>query len=391
MDSIKIHDVQQRLKAAKLDGWLLYDFRRNNDIAVKLLEIPPERILTRRFFYWIPQQGDPVKILHQIEPGVLSHLPGELQTYATWQDLESSLRRALQNAHTVAMEYSPKNNLPYVSRVDAGTFEFISSWGVQIHSSADLIAAPLSSAEIESHLEAADFLDTTASLVWKWIAAKLRRGEPLTEWDVQNYILEEMEVHGFGAEEGVICAVNAHSADPHYHAQQGSCFSIQADDLILIDMACRKKGSNTIYADITRIASARPSQRQKSIFDVVRAAQKTATSLVEQRIAVGKPMAGYEVDDAARNVIREAGYGSFFIHRTGHNLGLQVHGPGTHMDNYETHDDRLICPNTCFTIEPGIYLPGEFGVRLEYDLLIFNGKVRVTGGTQEAITLLEID
>lgn len=287
------------------------------------------------------------------------------------------------------MEYSPRNALPAISKVDAGTVELIRSLGVEVVSSANLLQSRWDEHKWQSHLAAAAALDAIAAETWEWIPRRLTDG--LTEYAVQQFILERLAARDCLSDDPPICAVNAHSADPHYVPPKEGSAGIQKGDFILIDLWCRKRGEGTVYADITRVgvAAQKPTARQEEIFGIVREAQEAATDLVRERFAQKRPLMGWEVDQAAREVIQRSGYGDFFIHRTGHNIDMRDHGPGAHMDNYETHDDRVVLPLTCFSIEPGIYLPGEFGVRLEYDLFVHaDGRCQVTGGIQTGIETL---
>lgn len=390
----KISHVQELLSQADLDGWLLYDFRHSNDLACQFLELGADAFMTRRFFYWIPRQGAPVKIVHGIEDKVLVHVPGEKIRYRTWQELEKAIQDTLKGARKVAMEYSPRNALPYVSKVDAGTVELVRSFGVDVVSSADLLQ-PFTSVwnekKLKSHLVAAAVLSQVADQVWELLSHSLKGGKFLTDYQVQQFMLERFAAHQCIAQDAPICAVNAHTADPHYIPVQERAVLIKPGDFVLIDLWCKKNEHEAAYADITRVAVAGqyPTNHQQTVFDIVRRAQKAATELVRTRFAEKKPLRGWEVDQAARDVIDEAGYRDYFIHRTGHNIDVQDHGPGAHMDNYETHDDRLVVPGTCFSIEPGIYLPGEFGVRLEHDVFVHkDGRVQVTGGEQDQIVCL---
>lgn len=393
MFKVKLQNTQENLVNLGLDGWLLYDFRRSNDLACQFLEFPPERLVTRRFFYWIPTSGEPVKLVQAIESKILDFLPGKLETYRTWHELIQKLCDLLYGAKQVAMEYSEKGALPYVSKVDAGTIEMVRSLGVKVVSSANLLlsSSKWDEGQLSSHLQAAEALDMTAEETWDFIKDSLLSGKQITEYDVQQFILERFAVRGCVSNDPPIAAINANTANPHYIPEKDTSLAIHKGDFILIDLWCRKKEEGSVYADITRvgIAAANPSRRQNEIFSIVKQAQEAATALVRERMFQQKPLLGWEVDQAARDVIETAGFGEFFIHRTGHNIDILDHGPGTHMDNFETHDDRLVLPQTCFSIEPGIYLPGEFGIRLEYDLYIHQDrKVEITGGIQTQIKTL---
>jgi Xaa-Pro aminopeptidase len=386
----KIADTQVELKKNQIDGWLFYDFRRSNDLACQFLNISNETLLTRRYFYWIPSEGEPVKIVSSIEDP-LKHLPGQTKKFKSWQQLEEILKETLRNSKRVAMEYSPRNAIPYISKVDAGTVELIREFGVEVVSSSDLLqkySSMLTENQLEMHLVAADVLDKTANKTWNWIFENIKKGTRIDEYQVQQFILNEIKSHKCLTQDLPICAVNANSADPHFSPDKLNSSEIKPGDFILIDLWCKLDEKEAVYADITRVgvAAERSTLKQQEIFSIVQQAQQAATELVKQRYGQGKPLQGWEVDQAARDVIESAGYGDFFVHRTGHNIGISDHGNGAHMDNFETKDLRYLLPQTCFSIEPGIYLPGEFGVRLEYDVYLGKeGEVLVTGGIQDQL------
>jgi Xaa-Pro dipeptidase len=393
----KIADVQNTLKKQNIDGWLLYDFRRSNNLACSFLEIPEQTMLTRRFFYWIPKSGNPVKIVSSIEVKTLQNLPGDLKPYTTWQELEEIIQSLLQGSKTIAMEYSPRNCIPYVSKVDAGTMEVIKGFGVNVVSSADMLQQYTSvwdKEKWELHLQAADVVSNAVDRVWKFISEQLKTKMKVTEYDVQQLIMAELQKNYCIFEGNPICAVNAHSADPHYSPTKESHSVIKGGDFILIDLWCKKNLPRATYADITRVgvAASKPSKKQQEIFDLVKNARDQATEFIKQRFSSKKQVTGWEIDQVSRDVIEKGGYGKYFIHRTGHNINESDHGEGAHIDNFETHDSRQILPGTCFSIEPGIYLPDEFGVRLEYNVFVHpNGQVEVTGGIQDAIECLSKD
>lgn len=390
----KVEEAQKYLKEIHADGWLLYDFHGNNELARRFLEIPHHQMTTRRFFYWIPTVGKPVKIVHAIEAHALDGAEGEKRSYKSWQSLEAELKRALHGAKKVAMEYSPKNQIPYVSKVDGGTIDLVRSFGVEVVSSADFLAhftAVLSESQIQSQLRAARGCDEVVNEAWKWIAEHLKQGKKLTEYDVQQKIAADFKKRGLISDHDPIVGVNGHSADPHYEPLKGKSSLIQRGDFILIDLWAKEEGEGAVFGDLTRVAvaDAKPTEKQKEIFHIVRKAQKGAIELVKSRFRDKKRLEGWEVDEAARKVIRDAGYGDFFLHRTGHNIEVELHGSGAHMDNLEMHDIRPILKGTCFSIEPGIYLAGEFGVRLELDLIVhLDGRVEVSGGEQDEIVCL---
>jgi len=386
-----IKEVQRHLAGEGFDGWLLYDFKRSNDLACAFLEIPHEAHLTRRFFYWIPAKGEPVAIVSIIEPHVLNHLPGEKRLFLEWQAMEKHLGDILRGKKRIAMEYAPRCSMPYVSKVDAGTLEIVRSFGVEIGTSASFLqyyTCVWTDKQLQSHLGAADVLDNTAAKTWEFIGSSLAQGRPITEYDVQQFILGQIEESGCVMDGEPIAAVNANSANPHYMPAKSSGLPVKKGDFILIDLWCKKKGPDSVYADITRVAVAarEATERQNEIFHIVRKAQKAAADFVQERVSKKQPVRGCEADAVCRKAIADAGYGKYFIHRTGHNIHTETHGPGAHLDSLETNDERLLIPRTCFSIEPGIYIPGEFGVRLEHDVYIGEtGSIRITGGVQEKI------
>ena len=390
----KIAKVQDLLKKENIDGWLLYDFQKRNPLALEFLQIASSSHLTRRFFYWIPASGVPVKIVHEIESHVLAALPGKALSYFTWQMLEAHLQSLLKGKKRVAMEYSPRNAIPSISLVDAGTVELIREMVEEVVSSSVLIqpfTSVLTSLQRQSHLEAAEVLDHVAGYTWEFIAEQIRKDEKITEYDVQKFMVLEMDKAGCLFEGRPICAVNANSSNPHYCPTKENHQLIQRGDFVLIDLWCKKKTEGSVYADISRVAvvDSKCNKKQQTIFSLVKKAQEAATDLVTDRCSKGIEVRGSEVDMAARLVIEEAGYGKYFIHRTGHNIYTQAHGPGAHLDSLETYDERVLLPGTCFSIEPGVYIPGEFGVRLEYDVYIgLDLSVTVTGGVQEEIRRL---
>lgn len=392
----KLEEVQKQLMNQKIDGWLLYDFRGNNPLAYQFLEIPKGKGLTRRFFYWIPRHGDPIKIVPLIEPHTLDHLPGIKKNYRSWQELEKVLFPITIENRRIAMEYSPYGALPIISKIDGGTIDLIRCNGAEVISSANLIqryTSVWSEEQVKGHFQAAHVLDEVADLTWAFIEQSLGMNRLINEYDVQQFMLAEIEKRGCTALDAPTCAVNEHSADPHYFPQAATASPISKGDFILIDLWCKVKQAKAVYADITRVAvaAAQPSSRQQQIFDLVKQAQQETTEFIRHHYEKNLPLEGWQVDQFCRDIITKAGYSEFFIHRTGHNIGEDVHGPGANLDNFETHDVRLLLPGTCFSVEPGIYLPNEFGVRLEYDVYLdHKGFLKITGGIQNQLVCLGI-
>lgn len=390
----KIHDVQKHLGKEKIDGWLLYDFNGINSLAREFLNIRSEELITRRFFYWIPAQGEPIKILHVIEPHVISDLPGAVLSYLKWQELEAQLKHVLAEKKTVAMEFSPRNAIPYLSKVDAGMVDLVRSFHVEVVSSGSFLqyfTCVLDAEQFQLHEEAANLLDQAVAEAWEKISNDLRKAVKINEYQVQQFIADRIVSKGFMAEGFPIIGVNAHSADPHYEPAKEGSTEIKKGDFILIDCWCKKKHPKGIYADICRVgvADSQATEKQNEVFSIVRSAQKAATEFVIGKYSKGESVKGYEVDQVSRKFIENKGYGKYFTHRTGHNIYTKDHGPGAHIDSLETQDLRELIPRCCFSIEPGIYLPGEFGVRLEYDVFLGDrGKVHLTGGHQDEILKL---
>ena len=313
--------------------------------------------------------------------------------YSAWKLFESHLKEVLQGKKTIAMEYSPRGAIPTASKVDGGMLDLVREQGVNVVSSASFLqnfTCVWTDEQYMMHKEAAEVLDTIAMTTWGWIRDRLKQDEQITEYTVQQYILTEMKKHKCVMEGAPICGVNQNSANPHYNPQMKGCRSIKKGDFILIDLWCKRDLPRAVYADITRVAVAgAPTKRHQEIFQIVRNAQKAGTDLVRERVQKRKEVRGAEVDDACRKVIVDAGYGDYFTHRTGHNIHMDDHGPGANIDGFETLDDRLLIPKTCFSIEPGIYLPKEFGVRLEYDIYINeNHSIEVTGGIEDKLFVL---
>lgn len=389
----KIDRVQKLLNEQNIDGWLLYDFRKSNPLACKFLDIPKDQLLTRRFFYWIPKKGAPIKLISYVE-NPLIHLPGNTEQFLSWHQLEESLQKVLGGSKKVAMEYSPKNSIPEISRVDAGTIELIRGFNIEVVSSGDLLqefTCVWDLSKIESHRRAAKVLEMALDKAWDFIASALKSGQSITEYDVQQLIVKECEKQNCLTEHPPICAVNQHSANPHYTPDKKGASLIQKEDFILIDLWCKEDAPHSVYADFTQVgvASKKPSDKQEEVFAIVKEARDAALGFIKERQAKGVPIFGFEIDTVCREVIETSGYGEFFVHRTGHNIDELDHGPGAHIDNLETHDTRKILPNSCFSIEPGIYLPGEFGVRLECDVILHEkGVVEITGSPQDSIKTL---
>jgi Xaa-Pro dipeptidase len=386
--SMDITGIQSDLRAAKLDGWLFYDFRGRDPIAQHILNLP-EGMRTRRWFYFVPAKGTPKKLVHKIEPESLAALPGETLYYAGQDELRKNVKRILGRARNVAMQYSPKNAIPYVAMVDAGTIELVRSCRVKVVSSADLVQkyeACWTPEQVESHQSAGVAIDRIVREAFQLAAKSVREKKILTEFDLKNWILKEFDTAGIWTEEGPDIAVNAHASDPHYGPTAESASPIREGDLLLLDVWGKKRTAGSVYYDVTWMGylGAKVPEKYAKVFGVVREARDKAVDLIRKNISAGKPLQGWQVDKAARTVIEKAGYGKYFFHRTGHSLGERVHGNGVNMDGLETHDVRHLIPRTCNSIEPGIYLP-EFGIRSEVNMYIDEREARITGAIQKEI------
>ena len=388
MGKFNLEKIQSFLKQMNLDAWLLYDFRKSNEIAQNILDIPKESHLTRRFYYFIPKDGTPVKIVNAIEAFHLDHLPGLQLKYSSHASLSNHLKETLKGVKKIAMEYSHLNAIPYVSKVDAGTLEQVKSYGVEIVTSGDLISlfdAVWSEEQYIENVPVANRLTEIAHEAFSFIKEKTLAGISLTEFDVQQFIDEKIAEAGYETEPPIIVGVNENSGNPHYAPDENNHNEIKRGDFVLIDLWAKQKKANGVWADITWTGYMGDSVPEKyvKIFKIVAEARDTAFNLVASRFKDKKEIRGYEVDDASREIITKAGYGDYFFHRTGHSITTDLHGSGAHMDDYETKDERLLLPSTSFSIEPGIYLP-EFGVRTEIDVFIKpNGEVIATGGERQ--------
>ena len=381
----RIPEIQSALAEAGLDGWLFACFQNNDPIALDLLGLSGEgKLVSRRCYYLVPREGEPKKLVHAIESGMLDHLPGSKTVYLPWQQHREELTKLVSGHRRLACQYSPNNELPTVSRLDAGTVELLRAAGAEVVSSANLaqfFAATWSPEQLEGHRRANVHLHRIALEAFNRVADTLRRDGEIDEYAVQRFILDAFDLAGLWTESDPIVGVNAHSADPHYQPGPDLSSPIRKGDFLLIDLWAKEKTPGSVYADITwvGVCDASPADRHQEVFSIVSAARDASWELVKSRFP-HQPVCGYEVDDAARNVIRQAGYGDLFIHRTGHSIGITDHGQGANMDNLETHDTRQLLPMTGFSIEPGIYIQGDFGVRSEINVALTREAPEITGG-----------
>jgi Xaa-Pro aminopeptidase len=385
---MNLAEIQSALAEAKLDGWLFYDHHRRDPIAYRVLGIEPQKC-SRRWYYLIPSAGEPRKLVHRIEKSALDGLPGEAQEYSSWREQHEALGKMLTATKTVAMQYSHLNDIPYVGLVDAGTVELVRSFGVEVVTSADLVQlfeARWSDAAFESHLETGSAVHALVRRAFELIRDSVRAGKSIGEYEVQQEIFRLYEGFGIRADEPLAICVNENTGNPHYSPTAASSQPIRQGDFVLVDAWAKLPMPGAVYFDITwtGFVGEEVPARYTEIFEIVKEARDTAVDFIQQAVRAGRPIRGYQVDDAARGVITRHGYGDYFVHRTGHSIGEDVHGNGANMDNFEMRDDRRIIPRTCFSIEPGIYFP-EFGVRSEVNVYVEEHDARVTGAIQQAI------
>jgi Xaa-Pro dipeptidase len=383
--------IQAALRDRNIDGWLFYDHHHRDPIAYRVLGLPAHLMVTRRWFYLIPAEGQPVKLVHKIEAGHLDSLPGSKREYAAWQELFDHVKAMLSGQRDIAMQYSPNNLVFYISLVDAGTIELIRGLGKNVVSSGDLVAqfeATWNEEQIKTHFQARDAVDAITAAAFQEIGRRVRAGGT-TEYDIQRWFMEAFDRENLVTDDPPIVAVNAHAGNPHYEPHAENPAPIREGDLVLLDVWAKKNVPDAVYYDITWMGflGQAPTDHVRELFQVVRDARDVGVKTVQDAVASGRHIAGWEVDRAVRGHIKKAGYGESFIHRTGHSIGTEVHANGANMDDLEIHDERRILPNSCFSIEPGIYLP-ELGVRSEINVLVRPGLAEVTGKIQREIVTI---
>jgi len=388
--------IQRELKAAGVDGWLLYDFHNRDAIAYRVLGLEFGKFTSRRWFYWIPAVGEPVRLVSKVEATKLDQLPGEKRKYLSWKELHGSLREVLGGARKVAMQWSPTANIPYVSVVDGGTIDLVRSLGYEVVSSAGLVQtfqAVLDDAAFRSHVEAGERVQGIKDEAFALIGSELKAGRTLTQYDVQQFIIKRFGEEGLtNMGENPIVGTNEQPADPHFEPTPENARPIKRGDTVLIDLWAKLDQPGSIFYDITwcGFVGTSPPAGYVEIFNTVRDARDAAVAFIRKRYEARQPVHGWEVDDACRAVVEKAGYGPYFIHRTGHSIGEEVHGNGVNIDNLETKDERLLVPGICFSIEPGIYLEGEMAVRAEINVFITpQGSVEVVGAVQKDLILVD--
>jgi Xaa-Pro aminopeptidase len=379
-------EIAGALRAANIDGWLFYDFRMSDPIAYRILGIPQKGITSRRWFIFIPAAGEPCAIVSAVEAHRLDALAGVRRiVYRSEREMVAALADLLKGCRCIAMNYSPECAIPYVSRVDAGTVELVRSLGVEVVTAADLIQrfeAVLTAAQLAGHRRAAAGLREIVNESFAEISRRVRGHLPCTEFTMQNFVLGRIAAHNLHTDEAPIVATNANAANPHFGPSEEQDTPIRRGDLVLIDLFAKERDADSIYGDLTWMGSVsdRVDDEHARIFQLVAAARDAAVAMIQGRVNDARPVSGEEADRAARAVIEAAGFGDQFVHRTGHSIGREVHGTGCNLDSLETRDHRMLIDHTCFSVEPGIYLPGKFGVRSELDMTIEDGRAEISGG-----------
>src|SRR5947208_1909002 len=361
----RVTEIQTALRDAKLDGWLFYDFRHSDPLAYRILRLDEKMFASRRWFYYIPASGEPVKIVQSIEQFKLDTLPGKKLVFRGWKELHERLREVLGTAakgskRRIAMQYSPMNDIPYISRVDAGTIELVRSFGVEPVTSAELVQkfeAVFSPTQHQMHVEASDKMHRIIQEAFAEIARRVRAEEPTTEWDIAQFMLRRYSEEGM-QQEPMIVAVNANTANTHHMPTKEKNSPIRRGDFVLIDAATKLNKPEAVATDQTWTAYVGDSvpEEYSRIFNIVREARDAAVDFVRNNIRAGKSIRGAEVDDVARGVITRAGFGEQFTHRTGHSIGEETHGNGVNIDDFESSDSRAVGPGVCVAIATGIYL-----------------------------------
>jgi Xaa-Pro dipeptidase len=388
---MNVEEIQSELRKQNLDGWLFFDHHQRDALAYRVLGFAPAGHVTRRWYYLIPAEGAPTGLVHNVEAAMLNPLPGAKARYSSWQDQIGGVRNLLTGRRRIAMQYSPQCAIPYVSMVDAGTLELVRGMGVEVVSSADLIQhfeARWNEESLQSHLEAGRRVDQVRRQAFELIGARVHGGQTISEYEVQQFIRDEFQRAGLFTDHGPIVGVNANASNPHYEPTAEESQPIRAGDFVLIDMWAKLDQPRSVYYDITWTGvCGEATAEMKNVFAIVRDARDRAVERVKKAVAAREEIRGFEVDDAARGYIREKGFGEYFVHRTGHSIGEDVHGSGANMDNLETHDERKVAAWTCFSVEPGIYLP-RFGVRSEVNVFVGENDARVTGEIQKELVAI---
>jgi Xaa-Pro dipeptidase len=389
---MNLDQIQAALREQKIAGWLLCDFRNRDVLAYRVLGLDFAEMNSRRWYYWIPAKGEPRKLVHAVEKQKLDALPGKKEVYLAWEQLHKMLKKTLgKSPKKIAMQYSPRNNIPYIALTDAGTVELIRSFGHRVVSSANLVQQFVSLVDevgYRLHKEAGVLVDHIRAEAFERIANAVRTANGETEFDIQQFIMRRFSEEGLTTYSPPMVGTNDHPADPHFDTSRENARTFHEGDTVLIDLWAKKDVPEGIYYDITWVGfiGQRAPRKYVELFETVRDARDAAITFVQERFARGKGCHGWEVDDVCRAHIRKAGWGKYFVHRTGHAIDRETHGTGVNIDNLETKDERALMPGCCFSVEPGIYLEGEMAVRTEINMFIrHDGIPEVTGEIQREL------
>jgi Xaa-Pro aminopeptidase len=393
---MRLEEIQNALQERNIDGWLFYDFHNRDLLAYRILGLDPTKLSSRRWYYYIPANGEPVKLVSAVERTKLDSLPGRKKIYLSWEQQQAFLNDMLGTPQKIAMQYSPGNNVPYISIVDAGTMEVIKGFGHEIITSADLVQmfeAIIDEEGYKSHLEAGKIIDRIRFNAFKLVESSINASKKITEFEVAQFIMDSFKKNDMVWDGVPIVGVNDHPADPHFEPTPENSYTLKKGDTLLIDLWGKFKSPKSIFYDITwcGFIGKNPPEKYIKIFDIVKGARDTAVKFIVEKFGKKERVFGWEVDDITRDYIKKADYSQYFVHRTGHSIGEEVHGNGVNIDNLETKDTREIVPGICFSIEPGIYLDGEMAARSEIDVFItHSGEPVVTGEKQESLILMDV-
>lgn len=385
-----IDQIQQQLQKEEIDAWLVYQFIDMNPVYKRIVA-DDRNVVSRRTFLIIPKEGEPI-LFHSKVDGGLDELGFKSVTYISYDEFKQQLSEALKGFKKVAMEYSPMSEIPHIAKVDAGVVDLVRSMGVEVVSSGNLMqtVSSLTDEEVESHLQAAKALDEVRIALFSEIENDLKSGKSLTEYQIQQSLLKKIEQGGYQTIYEPDAVIGKNSAKSHYAPTEAESKTLEKGDLLLIDMWLKLKGDENIYADVTWMLyrGDKAPEKIQEVFAIVSRARDLAVDFLREKVSKGEPVMGWEVDKVARDYIVSKGYGQYFTHRLGHSIGTFIHGELTHLDNYENKDSRLILSNHITSVEPGIYIPDEFGVRCEIDILVKDNNVIVTTDTQTELYLL---
>jgi len=381
MPGFDLTAIQRALTANKLDGWLFYDFQGSDPIGRIILNIPGDKIQTRRWWFYIPSRGVPVKLVHSIERDVLDHLPGKKEVYLSWREMEDKLGKIFKGGEKIAIQYSPRNAIPSISKMDAGTFELLKSYRIDPVSSANLVQqfeACWTPAQLNMHIHAAKQLPDIVQKTFKLIKRKIEQHEEVNEYIVQRHIMNEIKSRSMVSDYPAIVSTGKNSGNPHYYPAKNRFAPIYPGSILQLNLAAKVRGKQAVYAVIAWVGYVGDEipEEYSRVFTVIRETRDQVIDFLEKSVKAGKKILGSQVDELARNIVRTAGYESYFLHRMGHSIGNELAGHGVNIDSLETRDEREILPGSCFTLEPGLYF-ADYGMRSEIDVYVGEDTIHI--------------